>query len=97
MTIGKWAFGATGLKSFVFDPETEGTVARIVQQAFYNITSECVVRLCDIAVVEDYTFINCPNLTVYVPFAEGEKPSGWASSWNYKNTAAVVYAQKTDV
>ena len=95
MTIGQWSFGSTGIKLFEFDAQTAGTVKRIVEQAFYNISSVGVVKLCNVQTVDNFAFRNCPNLTVYVPFAQDEQPSGWGASWNYENTATVVYAEST--
>lgn len=95
MTIGQWSFGSTGIKLFEFDAQTAGTVKRIVEQAFYNISSVGVVKLCNVQTVDNFAFRTCPNLTVHVPFAQGNRPSGWGASWNYENTATVVYAEST--
>lgn len=35
-----------------------------------------------------------PSITVNVPFTEGNKPSGWDSSWNYTDSGTVTVNYK---
>ena len=86
-SIGNYAFSNTGITSF----ELNDGLETIGEFAFYNSKIGEIELPSSLTSVGSGIFYgNTTNVTV--PFAEGELPAGWSSSWNNKNTGVVTYA-----
>lgn len=86
-SIGNYAFSNTGITSF----ELNDGLETIGEFAFYNSKIGEIELPSSLTSVGDSIFYgNATNVTV--PFAEGELPAGWSSSWNSSNTGVVTYA-----
>ena len=83
--IGEWAFeNCTGLTSVTI-PDS---VTSIGQAAFYNCKGLTNIIIPDsVTSIGQAAFESCTSLTIYCEASS--KPSGWSSSWNYRNCPVV--------
>lgn len=87
--IAEYAFAKSSVTSITF---ADG-LKYINNFAFWEAPLKEVTLPDSLETVGTGIFYNCAELlTVTVPFAEGELPVGWSSTWNNKCNAVIVYS-----
>lgn len=87
--IAEYAFAKSSVTSITF---ADG-LKYINNFAFWEAPLKEVTLPDSLETVGTGIFYNCAELlTITVPFAEGELPVGWSSTWNNKCNAVIVYS-----
>lgn len=71
-------------------------VTRLGYYCFEDCTISEITIPSSVTSTDYYPFYGwTADQTIYLPFAEGEVPSGWNSNWSYNCDAKIVYADTT--
>ena len=71
-------------------------VTRLGYYCFEDCTISEITIPSSVTSTDHYPFYGwTADQTIYLPFAEGEVPSGWSSYWSYNCDAKIVYADTT--
>ncbi len=71
-------------------------VTRLGYYCFEDCTISEITIPSSVTSTDSYPFYGwTADQTIYLPFAEGEVPSGWSSYWSYNCNAKIVYADTT--
>lgn len=86
--LGGYSFSWTAISEINLPEGLES----IGNYAFWHTPLKEIRIPSTVTTVGEYVFVGCTSLEkVYVPFKEGEMPSGWNSKWNVNCNAEIIY------